>query len=439
MGKTIPVMRLLATGLRMGAMGIKLIGLIGLARFVEPAVYSRFAFVTVFAVFSGFLIGAELYTRTIFKLSALSVERWSPFVSRQYSAILRILVLFWIGALGFYLFDHSDGAMGLWIGAIATAEVLNQENNRILIISRNHGFASSMLFLRQCVWLLATFLFLETGILPTPTDAVLGAWLLAAALTGVCGFIRLERFGLRIRLVPVPWSLFVRLIRASSLILMSGLSMHGLLSLDKIVLGLTDTYHMLPAYSFFAALAFALIPILDNAVFVYLMPDLVRARATNDSGRFRSLMTQTALLVGGMVVAYAGGLTIFANLVVGWVGKPYYAANMTVFYLLLAAVSFYAMAMTCYYGIYGLRHNRVLFYAHGAAVVICQGIYGLLHLLGQPLAMPVALLCSMAVLCLVEASAFLWLFRRSRTGEWGARSSPQHDEYSREILPAERG
>lgn len=413
MGRTLLVMRLLASAMRMGSMGVRLIGLVVLARFVDPKDYGEFAYAVVMAAFAAFILGAELYTRTIFKLSRTEIPRWGPFVSRQYSAIGYIVAGFWVGSATLY-FASGQGLV-LWIAALATCDVLNQENNRLLVISKNHIFAAAMLFLRQVLWLISSFILLNRTVFVEPTDAVLCAWLGAGALSAATSSLRLNAMGVRIRFARMEFRLVLRFVLASALMLLSGLAMRGLISLDKIVLGLSGMHDILAAYIFYATLAFALLPILESAVFIYLMPTLVEAASNNRLDDFRRQFVESARLIGGLIAAYLVASMLFVQHVVGWIGKPYYAEHFEIFYILLSACALYALAMLCYYGTFALKQKHLLFRTNAAAVILCQILYAALYLAGQPLAMPLAMLGAMSFLALGQATTLFLCYRRERS------------------------
>ncbi len=405
-------MRLAATGLRMGAMGVRLIGLVVLAGFMTPQDYGEFAFVVAFGAFAGFVIGAELYTRTIFKISNLQVKDWRPFISRQYSAVFCLLLLAWILALGIWFFDN--GGLALWIIAIATADLLNLENNRMLVIAKNHAFTSGMLFVRQILWLGASFAFLSNSTFQDPTNAVLCAWFVAGLFSAAVSMGRLRALGLRLVWVRLSGRMLVKLIAASSMMLFSGLAIRGLISLDKVVLGLSDLHGTLPAYAFFAVMAFGIVPVMENAVFIYLMPELVSAAGRRDRSGFARQMRHAVFVVSGVAMTYVVILLPFADVVVDWIGHPYYREKFSILYLLLAASVTYVLAMVGYYGVYALRQSKRLFLNNTIALLFCHIIYFVLWFKEVTLAMPLAMLAAMLLLLIVNVSTFLRAFSRER-------------------------
>lgn len=413
-GRQLPVMRLLATGLRMGAMGVRLIGLIILARFMTPQEYGEFAFVVAFGAFVGFVVGAELYTRTIFKISNRRVPDWSPFVSRQYSAVIRILLFAWIVSASLSLFGGDW--IPVWIIAIATGDLLNLENNRMLVIAKNHALASGLLFVRQLLWLGFSFAFLSNETFANPTDAVLCAWLVAGLLSAAVSMVRLRALGLRLVWVHISGRLMTTLISASSMMLLSGLAIRGLISLDKIVLGLSDLHGVFPAYAFFAALAFAIVPVMESAVFIYLMPDLVSAATRKDWSSFVRHMRHAAFLVAGIAVVYSAILLPFSDFVLGWIGHPYYREKSTILHMLLAASVAYVLAMVGYYGVYALRQSKMLFLNNAVALFLCHAIYFVLWFNSVALAMPSAMLAAMLLLLTINTYTFLRACSRERIG-----------------------
>ncbi len=406
LARSLPITRVLATGLRMGAMGTRLVGLIVLARFVTPDTYGQFALSMVTAAFAAYLLGAELYTRTIFKLSRTEVSNWGSFVSRQYVAISYILLVFWLAAVAVYFV--SGEKLVLWIAALATADVANQENNRLLVISKNHVFASAMLFFRQAIWIVATFALLNGLFLEDETNLVLSAWLGAGLLTATVSFLRLEAIGVKIRPTKLSGNLVLRFLQASALMLISGIALRGLISLDKIILGLSDSYNLLAAYTFFATLAFGLVPILENAVFIYLMPNLVGAAVERDWTSFRNQLVKATWMSAGILLVYVLLATALIDNMLQWVGRSYYSESKDIFFILLASSGLYNFAMISYYGIYALQNKKLLLQVNITAVVLCQIVYALLYFVDIPIAMPISLLLTMTFLC---ASQYFFLKR----------------------------
>ncbi len=413
MGRSLQVPRLLPTSMRMGSMGVRLIGFVVLARFVDPTDYAEFAFAAVTSAFAAFILGAELYTHTIFKLSKTEIPLWEPFVSRQYSAIGFILAGFWVGAAILYLASGQE--LVLWVSVLATSEVLNQENNRLLVIAKIHVFSAAMLFLRQVLWLVSSFVLLDSTIFVDPTNAVLCAWLGASVLTAASSSLRLYTIGVRIRFVWLKFRLFRRFVQASALMFLSGLALRGLISLDKIVLGLSDMHHILAAYAFFSSMAFAVVPILDNAVFIYLMPSLVESVVHDRHDEFKRQIIQSAKLVGGLIAVYLVASMLFVHQVIGWIDRPYYAQHLKIFVILLFACALYAFAMLSYYGLYALKQKHLIFRMNVAAVIVCQALYAALYLASLPMAMPIAMLGAMSFLALGHAATLFWCYRRERS------------------------
>lgn len=411
--RTLPVIRLLATGMRLGSMVVRLLGLVVLARIVNPTDYGEFVYASVTAAFVAFIIGAELYSRTIFKLAKTEVSNWGPFVSRQYSAIGYILAGFWFGAVFVHLLSGQE--LLIWICMLATSDVLNQENNRLLVIAKSHVFAATMFFLRQALWLVTSLILLNSTVFSDPTNAVLCAWLVAGFLTAAASFLRLNAMHVRIRFEYMEFRLFRRFLQASALMLLSGLSLRALISLDKIVLGLSDKYDILAAYVLFASLTFALVPILDSAVFVHMMPSLVVAATNNRRNDFKRQLIQSAIQIGGLVAAYLIACILFVQHVLVWIGKQYYAEHLDIFFILMSASALYALAMLSYYGLYALKQKNVLFRMNAAAVVLCQLFYVALYIVEQRLAMPLAMLGAMFFLATGQATTLLRCYKKDNT------------------------
>lgn len=310
-----------------------------------------------------------------------------------------------------FKFEAMPWSLFGWFLVLLVLEHIATEIGRILVVLHDQVAATTVLFLRGGLWVIAVVPLMWWWPETRSLDSVLVAWTVGSMLACGYGLWRTVRIGSWSWLRPVDWSWLVGGVKIAAPLLLATLALKGLTTFDRFWLKEIGGYEVLAAYVLFAGISGVVKAFLDSGVFVFSYPRMIRAARRGDTTQFNealhALAWQTAVATLAIVVVAAIGIRPLLD----WIDRPVYAENISLFWWSLAAVCTYAAAMVLHYAVYAYDRDRIIIISHlaGLAAFFVCG-YILIGPMGV-VAIPVALCLAYAVIFLIKSATFIQIIQ----------------------------
>jgi O-antigen/teichoic acid export membrane protein len=367
--------------LRSLSTGSKFALVVVLAKLLEPSEVGLYGLFVATVGFSMLVIGGEYYTYSQRELLTEGKSRWSFVLQHQTLATAFLYAVLLPSQLLIFLLDLVPRQLIMWFFALLVTEHIAQEINRLLIAMHRQLLSSIVLFVRTGAWV--------WGILPImwlypvyrKLEAVLAAWLISCIFAIVIGAMIVWQEVRPWKRWPINWRWLKKGFKVGLLLLIATMCFRALQTFDRYAVEALAGPEFLGVYVLYIGMAMAVVSALDPSVVSFLYPKLVSAHRQGKPLLYRKLMRELAwssLIVSLLVAAT---ISILAPWVMDWIGKPLYAQNLHVLWLLLVMTTIYAVGMVPHYGLYAHSADKVIVFAHISSLVV----FGMTLLASSPL------------------------------------------------------
>ncbi|MNJ45143.1 hypothetical protein D3C77_402270 [compost metagenome] len=257
-----------------------------------------------------------------------------------------------------------------WFFALLILEHLTQELGRLLVAVSDQLYASLVLFLRSGLWaVLATVLmFLEPN--ARTLNMVLSAWTLGSSMALLLGIYRLKRMRLSGWRKKVDWIWIVKGLKVAIALLVATLAIRGVFTLDRYWVQHLVGLDVLGAYVLFMGICSALMSFLDAGVFAFIYPGLISAYQKQDAAAFRQGVRKLLIQTIGLSAGFAVVALLTIGLLLSWLDKPLYSAQLVLFPWLLLATVLYSVGMIPHFALYAQGQDRPIIFSHIASLLV---------------------------------------------------------------------
>jgi O-antigen/teichoic acid export membrane protein len=321
----------------------KFLFLIMIARLYAPADVGLYGVMASSIAFAVFGLGLEYHYFTI-RILASRRDDERAHVLRDQAVLYALVAAASLPPLALLLYGGILSFLPVWaIGwflALTLVELFSHEAGIALVAIQRPLQANLVVFVRTGLWTIPVIALAYAMPSSRGLSSVFLAWLVGGLVSLVVAAVCMRGLGFhRVIFAPIDWKLMGKGLRtAAPFVVISGASI-GLLFLDRFVINAYRGLEEVGIYTFFANITMALHTLVNTGVTLIRMPRLVRAHQAGDPAAFRAeFLRMVKITVGGTIgIAAVIGVAIFP--VLHFVGKPIYARNVDVFYIMLAAAS----------------------------------------------------------------------------------------------------
>jgi O-antigen/teichoic acid export membrane protein len=224
------------------------------------------------------------------------------------------------------------------------------------------------LFLNRGLWALAVSLLMLRYETLRNLDMVFASWVAGSvgAVLASLWFLRMHSW--RDVSVAVDRAWIRRGLAVASVFLLASLFLQGMFTIDRYIVERAGGLDLVGVYTFYMGIAMSAMAFLDAGVFAFLYPRVVSAFKTGTPAEFRIEMRRLLVRTGTATAATIGATAVAVPVVLHFLERPIYQANVGVFWLLLAAVSIYALGMVPHFGLYAMEKDRSIVLSQGAGL-----------------------------------------------------------------------
>lgn len=409
------MLELTNVGLRAATMASRFVLLFFLARLLPPADVGRYGLVVVTVAYSVMLVGLDFYTFSTREL--LGVDRGSWIYMLRDQAVLHVLVYVVVLPLGLLLFVLGvlPWALAGWFYVLLISEHVGKELYRLLIVAGRPVLATIVLFLQRGLWALVLPLLMLVFEALRTLDAVFVAWAVSSIAAIGLSLWGLGGLDWRAARREVDWGWIRKGLGVAAIFLLGTLFQRAIFTLDRYILESAGGLDLVGVYTFFMGIAMAAMAFLDAGVFAFLYPRLVSAFQSGKITEFRTGMRALTIRTVLATIALVAGAAVLVFPVLSLLDRPLYTSNISVFWLLLGAVTLYALGMIPHFGLYAMGRDRVILLARGTGLLVflvtAVSLAGSAPLTG----VGIGVVAGCGTLALVNLAAFLSL-RPVRSG-----------------------
>jgi O-antigen/teichoic acid export membrane protein len=389
--------------LRAASMGIKLVTVVALARFLGVEDFATFGLFLATVTLSLYLVGLDFYAFSQRELIAAPPQK-RGWVTKQHLVVMLVSAMCILPFIGFaQAWLPLGSALAPWLLVIVFLEHMGQETVRVLVACAAPLEAGVVIALRTAAWGPPVLLLMYRYESLATLETVFAAWtvggVLALAYATYC--IRLRGLGGWADPVQSAW------VRRGFLValplLAATVALRLLFTLDRYVLEWLGDLERLAAYTLFVTLAGGLIGLADATFNVFSYPVLVDAHGRGDRRRFLGefrgfLRSVAAFALGGSAILY-----VCLPLLQTFLTAEAYRTHAGMFPWVLAGVSLYLLSTVVHYGLFAARRDKSILLANVAALLCLPlGVLALRHL-GAAETVPIAMCFSFIMLLLLKS------------------------------------
>lgn len=345
-------------GLTLASKFILLLNMARLFTTAELGIYGLFT--TTIGLFL-YLAGIDFYMFSSREILAHPRIEWSRLIRDQflfyvvtYLLVIPITTIVFIG--GFLPWKYL-----IWFNLLLVLEHLGREVYRALLILSQPVIANIALFLQNGIWVYAL---LTLMCLRPETRNLTTLWLVWAV--GIIVSLVFEVYWLRdldwqsaIR-TSVDWAWIKQGISVSLPLLGGTLTALGITVVDRYGLKLYWGSEAVGIYTFYASLANTLQGFIDTGVITIFYPQIVATYQQGLEKEYRQLMNQLTRIIALLALILSALAIAFIYPVLALVHKPIYAANLPVYWVLLASAIVTVFGLIPHYGLYAKRLDKAI-------------------------------------------------------------------------------
>jgi O-antigen/teichoic acid export membrane protein len=349
--------------LRLFSVGGKVLLMLYLAEYfslVELGIYGLFVATNTIAIY---VAGFEFYTFTTREILTVDRAEWPRAVASQlrFHAVAylalgpMIAVVFALGVLP----SRTAG----WFCLVLICTHATQELYRLLIASSRPLAAYAVSACAHGVWV---FPVMGLGLVwpaARNLDVVFGGWAVGAFAATVGGLAMLRRLGLLDRRATGSWALVRRGMKVSWMFFVVALCFRLIDLSDRYFIQWFLGESQVGVYTLYGSVARVLQDLVFTGFVAAVFPSFVAAYQHRDAEEFAARRRQLRRAVIAATAALVPCFVVGVHALLAILDKPAFRAELTSYYILIAAAAVSALTLIPQYSLYAWRRDRVILQA----------------------------------------------------------------------------
>jgi O-antigen/teichoic acid export membrane protein len=394
-------------------MGIKLVTVLVLARFLGVETFAIFGLFLVTVTMSLYLVGLDFYAFSLRELIA-APEDEKGWITKQHFSVMLCSALCILPPLAVAQAWLPLGTeLAAWLVVIVFLEHLGLECVRLLVARGAPLEASISAALRTAAWGPPLLLLLYLDPQLATLDTVFIAWASGSALALLYGVITIRRLGLGgwSKALDLDW---IRRGFAVALPLLAAtLALRLLFTVDRYALEWLCDLEQLAAYVLFTTLAGGVIGLADATFSVFSYPALVDAHSRRDRRRFIAELKSFFIAIALFVLFGSAALYFSLPLLLAFLGEQSYLDHRLMFPWVLAGAGSYLLSTVVHYGLFAGKRDTAILVANVLSLACLPLSVLVLQRMGADQIVPIAMFLSFLLLFLLKSLLLARAFRKN--------------------------
>jgi len=368
--------------MRGGALFGKFILVLFIAKYFKLEDVGLYGLFTAAIIFGIYLLGFDFYTYSVREMAVTNGAELGWRLKSHFAWLLCCYSIFLPVFSIVFLLDLLPEKFVVWFYLILVLEHMTTELARLLIIYEKQMVAAFSIFVRNGLWAGVCVLFMYVSDVYRTLDFVFLFWVLGLVLALIVSFIFLKRDGYLVMSGGVKWRWITSGLRICVPLLLATLSIKAIFTLDRYMLGYISDHWVVGIYVFYMSMAAVVIAMLEQGVFNFYYPSLIKSWRAGDINAYReksrAIKRMFFACVGPVLVTVA----LMVNLAVGLIGRPEYVDNIKVFYWSLISAFLFTWSMVYYYDLYAQNKDRYIILIRTSGFIIFVVFFALLGEVG---------------------------------------------------------
>lgn len=363
--------------------GLSKLGLIILLiKYLDPSEYSVFILIVATIGYAIYPLGMEFYNYSNREVIGSNLIRQSELLSNHVFVILCGYVIFF--PLFYFIFEKEllPKNIILQFYIILVLEHLSQELYRILVALSKTTESAISLFIRQGSWVILLAIGFNGDWVEAKTETVLIFWMAGGLISLAYASIYLMPIIKKISVDSIDTRGVIEGLKISWPFLVACIGANGVLVIDKYVIEMTSGAEYLMAYSYYLALSFGLLLIVDAAIVVYIYPRMVQSWKLKNINMLLDLSKQMRVRIVGVSILFSIPLYFVSGPLLDILGKGDVGQYKQILIYTIAYVVLSAVTFVPHFGLFALKADRWITYTSFfnmlvfVVVVVAFGIVG---------------------------------------------------------------
>jgi O-antigen/teichoic acid export membrane protein len=362
----------------------KLVLLLVLASYLDPAEVGLYGLFVATASLAVYMLGLDFYAFSTRELAAASDAERCDRVRDQfvlYGVMYLVAVPAWLGVFG-------SGALpwhvAPWFGALVSMEHVSQELYRVLVALGRTVQASLVLLVRSGLWVYGVWAAMYWSADWRSLTVVWVGWVIGdAASLGLAALFLADLPWSRVG--PVDWTWARRGLPVGLRFFAGSLAIRGIAVADRYLLEWFWERATVGAYTFHASMANGVQVLAETGVAALLYPQILAAWRRGEVESYRANLGQLGKALCLLLLLVVPMAVLMMELALPWLGRPVYASHRSTYWLLLASAAIAVMGLVPHYSLYARGRDLAMTMSAlaGLGIMIVLGLW-LVPWLGAP-------------------------------------------------------
>lgn len=350
--------KLMPLSLRGGALASKFLLIIFISHQYELNELGEYALVVAGVSYFGYILGFDFYTYSSRQIVGALRGKQAEYIKNQFSFyfahyLLTITVLFFVVCV-----YPSVANIAIIFAVLMILDHCAQEIMRLLVIFEHPLSANIQFFIRNGLWVYAYIIFvLSLG--NVPFDYLWYFWICGEIISLLFLFIILKDVslvGILSSKINTKW-IFSGL-KISFPLLLSTLSLRGIFTADRYILGLFEGKEIVGVYSYFSSFSSSIIAFVDASVVMIYYPKLIRYAKEGLVEQFnltKRNFLRSLLITGSLIVV---ALAIVVPVLSSLTGKKEFLDEIGILYIMMTGSFLYCLSLNDHFDLYARNMDK---------------------------------------------------------------------------------
>lgn len=373
-GKLVPL------SLRGGTLASKFILLFFISHSYTLSDLGEYALVAAGVSYLGYLLGFDFYTYSSRQIVGASQIPQASYIKNQFSLYFICYLLAILTCSFYFLFFSDKLLIGILFLSLIVLDHLSQEIMRLLVIYEKPLSANFQFFIRNGLWV---YVFIAYSLLNQKVPFYY-MWLfwIGSEIISILFILKVFNF------VPLKdiykskidknWILFG--LKVCFPLLISTLSLRGIFTADRYILGYFQDKQTVGVYSYFSSFSSSIMAFVDAGVVMTYYPLLIKYAKSNEFELFNKTKRKFLSAICVMSLGVAVMLIVTVPFLSEYTGKTEFLKFMPLLYILLAGSFFYCLSLVYHFELYAKNLDARIVWS---SIISFSISIALMYLLGR--------------------------------------------------------
>jgi len=352
--------KMLPLSLRGGALASKFILIIFISHNYTLSNLGEYALIVAGVSYTGYLLGFDFYTYSSRRIIGSSRKEQSSFLKNQFFLYFIHYSLAVLITCMFVLYEPALKNVAIIFVILIILDHCSLEVMRLLVVYEHPFSANLQFFIRNGLWVYAYIPYAFTNA-DVPFYTIWFFWIVAEIIS---------IFFIIIVLKKIPFSLIMRSkidhqwilqgLKVCLPLLISTLSLRGMFTADRYILGYFGNKEIVGVYSYFSSFSSSIMAFVDASVVMLFYPKLVRY--SKEGLRKKYLATKEKFLKALVITSLCitATLMICVPYISKVIKKESFLNSLPLFYILLLGSIMYCVSLVYHFDLYARNLDRYI-------------------------------------------------------------------------------